>query len=99
MRQKQRPNDRNSISHRILLSVRRRIQCGIGLFCFCFLPKVTLVRNDLWEGCGINYQHIKRDSKARGGEGRSGVGVREIERVISITEPKPPRTGTFARWI
>lgn len=35
----------------MVLSVRRRIHCGMGLFCFCFLPRMRLILKDLWDGC------------------------------------------------
>ena len=37
-------------AHRMVLSVRRRIHCGIGRFCFCFLPRMRLILNDLCDG-------------------------------------------------
>ena len=36
--------------YRMRLSVRMRIHCGIGLFCFSFLASVFLTRNDLLHG-------------------------------------------------
>lgn len=36
----------------IVLSVRRRIHCGIGRFCFCFLARMRLVRKVLCDGYG-----------------------------------------------
>lgn len=38
-------------THRILESVRKRIHCGIGLFCFLALPRMRLVLKLLWLGC------------------------------------------------
>lgn len=32
--------------------MRRRIHCGMGLFCFCFFPRMRLILKDLWDGCG-----------------------------------------------
>ena len=37
-------------AHRMVLSVRSRIHCGIGRFCFCFLPKMRLILKDLCDG-------------------------------------------------
>lgn len=36
------------ISYLMVLPVRRRIHCGIGLFCFWALANLTFVRKDLW---------------------------------------------------
>ena len=36
--------------YRMRLSVRMRIHCGIGLFCFSFFASVFLTRNDLLHG-------------------------------------------------
>lgn len=35
-------------SYLMVLPVRRRIHCGIGLFCFWALASLTFVRKDLW---------------------------------------------------
>jgi hypothetical protein len=35
----------------MVLPVRMRIHWGMGLFCFCFLPRIFLVLNVFWDGC------------------------------------------------
>ena len=35
----------------MVLSVRRRIHCGMGRFCFCFLARCFLILNVFMEGC------------------------------------------------
>jgi Na+(H+)/acetate symporter ActP len=39
-------------AHRMVLPVRMRIHWGMGLFCFCFLPRIFLVLKVFWDGCG-----------------------------------------------
>ena len=39
------------IAHLILLSVRKRIHCGIGLFCLAFFASFRLMRNVFCDGC------------------------------------------------
>ena len=72
-------------SHRILLSVRMRIHCGIGRFCLSFLASVFLVRRDLLAGCGGAGMWARSDgeeemglcggkrSETHHGEGRRGL--------------------------
>ena len=38
----------------IVLSVLKRIHCGIGLFCFCFLARTLLILKVLWAACKNN---------------------------------------------
>ena len=45
--------------HLILLSVRKRIHCGMGRFCLAFFASFCLIRNVFWEGC---VQHMTRVS-------------------------------------
>ena len=40
-----------SDAHLMVLPVRMRIHWGMGLFCFCFLPRIFLVLNVFWDGC------------------------------------------------
>ena len=47
------------VSYLIVLSVLRRIQWGMGLFCFWATAKVRLVLKDFWEGCRKNKQERK----------------------------------------
>ncbi len=46
--------------HLIVLSVRRRTQCGKGRFCLCFLASVRFVRKVFWEGCGCIKRRTNR---------------------------------------
>ena len=39
--------------HLILLSVLKRIHCGMGLFCLAFLASFLLMRNVFWDGCMV----------------------------------------------
>ena len=39
-----------SDAHLMVLPVRMRIHWGMGLFCFCFLPRIFLVLNVFWDG-------------------------------------------------
>ena len=59
-------------THRMVLSVRRRIHCGIGRFCFCFFPKMRLILNDLWDGCGASNE--RRESSGHAGAQPVGSG-------------------------
>ena len=38
-------------AHLMVLPVRMRIHWGMGLFCFCFLPRIFLVLKVFWDGC------------------------------------------------
>jgi len=38
-------------AHRMVLPVRMRIHWGMGLFCFCFLPRIFFVLKVFWDGC------------------------------------------------
>lgn len=49
----------------MVLSVRRRIHCGMGLFCFCFLPRMRLILKDLWDGCGDAKRRTPGERSAR----------------------------------
>ena len=42
---------RSLSAHLILLSVLKRIHCGMGLFCLAFLANFLLMRNVFWDGC------------------------------------------------
>ena len=59
-------------TYRMVLSVRRRIHCGIGRFCFCFFPKMRLILNDLWDGCGASNE--RRESSGHAGAQPVGSG-------------------------
>jgi hypothetical protein len=41
------------MSYLILVSVLKRNQLGIGLFCFCFFPRIRFTLKDLLEGYNI----------------------------------------------
>ena len=42
---------RSAAANLILLSVLKRIHCGMGLFCLAFLANFLLMRNVFWDGC------------------------------------------------
>src|SRR5688572_16571702 len=44
-------------TYRMVLSVRRRIHCGIGRFWRCFFARIFFTLNDLWDG----YTHDNDD--------------------------------------
>jgi hypothetical protein len=42
-----------SIKYLMVLSVRMRIQCGMGRFCLIFFASFFLILNVLWDGCNF----------------------------------------------
>lgn len=64
-------------AHRILLSVRRRIHCGIGRFCFIFFASVIFVLRRLWDG--ILRARGGHDGWRGEGRGASGMSVPPLE--------------------
>lgn len=71
------------LSYRMVLSVRRRIQWGIGLFCFIFLPRVTLVRKVLWEGCRARRNRFFRGGHEEGTQKQKDRSERKNSGVVS----------------
>lgn len=67
----------------MVLPVRRRIHCGIGRFCFCFLARICLVRKVLWEGCKRK-KHTRYSSSANP---RSSL----LPSVLSVSMDTPVR--------
>ena len=63
--------------YRTVLSVRRRIQFGIGRFCRAFLASVVFVRTDLKDGLDAT----RSGSERKGGAGqRKGRGRERVRR-------------------
>ena len=79
-------------TYRMVLSVRRRIHCGIGRFCFCFFPKMRLILNDLWDGCGAATESVRELNTAV--PNRPGAAGFARRRSARWRKPaRSPRTG------
>lgn len=66
----------------MVLPVRRRIHCGIGRFCFCFLARICLVRKVLWEGC-MEKRGTRYNSSANH--------VTHLAALLAVSMPRPVR--------
>ncbi len=58
--------------HLMVLSVRMRIQCGTGRFCFIFFANLILILKVLWDGCRITNLHRWHSSSENRKEAKHG---------------------------
>jgi hypothetical protein len=76
-------------AHRMVLSVRRRIHCGMGRFCFAFFARILLIRKDFWDGCRRCVEFLASHGE-RDGDPKVSASA------CTKTTTSPPRKGHYS---